>query len=250
MNAHRVPAESVATAQRGPNRLRQQLSRRLAVMLLAAVVLTGATMVPAGRAGALNPPQTDAYYAVALLGYTNQSASIASYWTQTFRSWNRPYAAPRILFYGDHYGNFSTQCGATAQNRNNGFYCSFDNTVYLDYEYMQDFMGPGGRYNLGDYAVGGFLAHEFGHGVQAWLGWSLATFRAEYAADCLAGIYTRFGYAAGRLTGGDYWEFHNWLLTTPWSVTHGDPVMRTRWYRYGYDTGSMTACAAAYQATA
>ena len=240
-------ARSTSTRPASPH---AWMRRAACALTLSVVVLTGSAMTTAEQAGAMNPPQTNAYYVVTLLGSGNQTASIASYWTQTFASWNRAYAAPRITFYGDYYGNFATKCGSTALQRNNGFYCVYDNAVYLDYEYMQDFMGPGGRYNLGDYAVGGFMAHEFGHGVEAWLGWSLQTFRSEYAADCLAGMYTRWGYTTGRLTGNDYWEFHNWLMTTPWSTTHGDPVMRTRWYRYGYDTQSVSACATAYQATA
>ena len=161
------------------------------------------------------------------------------------------YVSPRIYFYGDYYGERQTPCGATASNRNNGFYCSTDNTVYLDYEYMQDFMGPGGRYNLGDYAVGGFMAHEFGHGVEAWLGWQVGgSFRTEYAADCLAGMYTRWAYSTGRLTGSDYWEFDSWLRSTPKSTTHGDPNTRAAWYRYGYDYQNINYCALAYQASA
>lgn len=65
---------------------------------------------------------------------------------------------------------------------------------------------------------------------------------SEYHADCLAGMYTRYGYAAGRLTTSDYWEFYYWLYYQPTSSTHGSGANRAAWFDYGYQQYSLTAC--------
>jgi predicted metalloprotease len=205
-------------------------------------------------AHAMNPDMTRAADVVSTLGGWS-AGSINQYWSAVFRQYGLTWTAPSIWYYGAYAGGtYNTSCGMTntREHVNNGFYCPRDNAVYLDYWYLQDFIDPGGNWYLGDYGAGGFLAHEFGHRVQHLLGGNRWTgnFRQEYAADCYAGMYTRWAYASGRLTGGDYWEFHNWLAAQPYSTTHGYGANRAAWYYTGYASQSLTRCDQAYAATA
>ena len=205
---------------------------------LAAIGTTVLVLMTVGApaAQALSPQQTSAYGVVTLLG-NNNAGSITNFWIRSFQSWGRSFNTPRIYFYGGSYGHQNTPCGSTTQYPNNGFYCSTSHSIHLDYNYMQYLVN-----NLGDYGNGGFLAHEFGHAIQALLGYANQGYRSEYHADCLAGLFTRWGYASGRLTGNDYWEAYYWLYNQPSSQSHGTASGRTSWFRYGYNQYSLAAC--------
>lgn len=217
--------------------------RRGLVRIVTVVTLTGAvTSVVGAPAQAISPGQTTTRGVVSLLGNDN-AGSIQRFWSRNFAAWGYRYTTPPVWYYGNEYGNYMTGCGTTADYLNNGFYCSRDHDIYLDYWYMQKLIN---RY--GDFAAGGFLAHEWGHAVGAMLGYRMSGYQSEYFADCLAGMYTRWGYATGRLTGTDFTEFSNWLLSTPRSTTHGDPTLRQAWFKYGYQTYDINKCALAYNA--
>ena len=224
------------------------LRRRLAVAaasLAAVVTFVAGTATPSA---AMAPAQNDIDGVVWLLGGRSTGA-IDELWARSFATWGRSYVSPSIYFYNSPtVGDYDVAgCGSTVPNRYNGFYCSYTQSIYLDWADQNDRMQPGGRYTFGPGEGAGFLAHEFGHHVQHQLGYPAGSIRAEYHADCLAGIYMRYGYAAGRLTGGDYWGFHNWLLSTPVSDSHGNPYHRTLWYRYGWDRYDINACNLAYR---
>ena len=209
-------------------------------LLLVMTVVTAMLLVM-GRepAEAMSPAQTTTKGVVSLLGNDN-IGSIQRFWSREFAGWGRSYQTPRVYYYDHEYGNYWTGCGYTTDPKlvDNGFYCSADHSIYLDYWYLQGLVNK-----YGDYGAGGFLAHEWGHAVTRMLGYSTAGIRGEYFADCLAGMYTRSGYAAGRLTGSDYGEFYNWLYYQPTSNTHGTGPNRAAWYRYGYQQFNINSCA-------
>ena len=238
---------TVVIAEPTPRR-RPSRAGRLVVAVIGVIVCV-AGLAPSG-ASALNPPQSEAAGVVWWVG--GGPGSIDEFWAATFGGWGRrsSYLTPPIYFYnGNGIGDYDVAgCGNTAQRRYNGFYCPYTRSIHLDYTDQTDRIAPGGRYTFGDGEAVGFLAHEWGHHVQHLL--RLPTDQpvaAEYHADCLAGMYMRYGYATGRLTGGDYWEFHNWLLSTPESASHGNPVHRTLWYRYGWDRYDVAACNLVYR---
>lgn len=222
--------------------------RRGRFLLLVALVAALAGTFPVGEAEAMNPAQSEAAGVVWYVG--GGAGSVDEFWSRSFSGWGigSSYARPGIYWYnGGGIGDYDVLgCGNTSERHLNGFYCPNTQSIYLDYSDQTDRVAPGGRYTFGDGEVAGFLAHEWGHHVQKLLGYPMDSYRAEYHADCLAGMYMRYGYGSGRLTGADYWEFHNWLLSTVDSSTHGNPTYRTLWYRYGWDTNNVGSCNLAY----
>jgi predicted metalloprotease len=225
--------------------------KRYAVLVVAVVTAAGAF---AQSARAINPEQTNEWGVVNTLGYnlsTGYTAygSINKFWAYTFSTWNRAYSKPGIRFYGGTYGNYATGCEHTSKWPNNGFYCWNDGGIYLDYPFMQNKLQ-----SSGDYYPGAYLAHEWGHRIQhhlgSWSWYSAQGHRTEYHADCLAGMYTRYGYMTQRLTGNDYREGYNWLYYQPQSSTHGYGPNRAAWYEFGYTQYSLEACNRVFGGTA
>lgn len=215
-----------------------------------AVLLVGAVL--AGRAAAMSPVQTNSWYLAQAIQFNQQNGStpygsIEHFWSTTLSAWGKPYVRPGAIWYGDYFGNRDTACANngvainTASWRNNAFYCPADSTVYLDYEYLNSQIA---RY--GDYGAGGIIAHEWGHRIQHVLGYTDQSFRREYHADCLAGMYTRWAY--GRLlSGGDYGEFSNWLSDRAVSPSHGSGAWRVAWFKFGYTEYNLASCDAAWR---
>jgi hypothetical protein len=223
-------------------------ARAIAIALACAALLAGG--LGAERAAALTPAQTTESGVVSVLGGwapSYFSGSVEDFWRRTLPSWGYSYSKPGIQYYGNGSGGYyDTACGATAPwSGENGFYCSTTNTIYLDYWGQQGLLN-----RLGDHGSGGFLAHEWGHRAQARMGTLVGNFRSEYNADCLAGLYTRFGYNTGRLSGNDFWEFHNWLYYQRSSVSHGTGPNRAAWYQYGYTQYTKAACDTTFSLTA
>ena len=212
---------------------------RALVVGAAALATLGIGAVGASTASAMTPAQTTESGVVNLLAGTS-AGSITNFWATTMKAWGDAYAKPTLYYYNTSTVGFpNTPCGKALAN--NAFYCSSNNSIYLDYTWNQQQLN-----GYGDYAAGGILAHEWGHGIQAWLGQAYDGYRSEYHADCMAGMYTHYGYAIGRLTGSDYGEMYNWLYYQAYSVGHGRGSARSAWYQYGYTQYSLAACNLAY----
>jgi predicted metalloprotease len=226
------------------NRVIRTAIRRVAsARFVVAVGILAATMAAGGsfaqQAAAMSPPQTTEAGVVNLLASRSVSGSIEEFWVRTLPTWGLSYYTPALYYYGGTYGNYNTLCDSTLLFPNNGFYCQWSNSIYLDYSFMQTKLEQNG-----DYYPGAFLAHEWGHRIQHHLGsWYLEQgYRSEYHADCLAGLYTRYGYAARRLDGNDYWEGYNWLYYQPQSQSHGYGPYRAAWFQWGYTQYTKAAC--------
>ena len=97
-------------------------------------------------------------FATVILGDTE------TVWNAVFETYGKDYAEPTLVLYN---GSVSSACG-TASSAVGPFYCSEDESIYLDLEFFDEletrFQAPG------DFAMAYVIAHEVGHHVQNQLG--------------------------------------------------------------------------------
>lgn len=184
-------------------------------------------------------------------------------WTREFRrqGWGE-YECPKMVLYS---GSVNSGCGyATSQT--GPFYCSADQTVYIDLDFFKDMSSSIGA--DGDFAYAYVIAHEVGHHVQYLLG-TLSEAHSEMSrlsekesnkisvalelqADFYAGVWAHndnemFGSledgdienavnAASKI-GDDYLQRKAYGREMPDSFNHGRSEQRVRWLKRGLDTG-------------
>ena len=91
-------------------------------------------------------------------------ASTEDVWEEQFKQMGKTYRAPKMVLYTDAV---SSGCG-NATSAVGPFYCSADESVYIDLSFfsnMKQQLGAGG-----DFAYAYVIAHEVGHHVQNLLG--------------------------------------------------------------------------------
>lgn len=187
-------------------------------------------------------------------------------WTEEFRrqGWGE-YECPKMVLYT---GSVNSGCGyATSQV--GPFYCSADQTVYIDLDFfknMEQTMGAGG-----DFTYAYVIAHEVGHHVQYLLGTLDAahqrmnqlseteankiSVRLELQADFYAGVWANRDNAmfnsiepgdienavnAASKIGDDYLQRKATGSVQPDSFNHGRSDQRVRWLSKGINTGDPT----------
>lgn len=212
--------------------------RKPLTALLSAVVLTTALGATFGTtsAGAMTPAQRTSTGSVNTLYY-----DMDAFWKTNFRNWgwSAYYRSPVVHYYNSN----TTQCGVVL-SQNNSYAC---NGAYIGHIWF----GTGWTQMLhntyGDYGSGVILAHEWGHEIMYDLGWTSrsGTIGSELFADCLAGMYTRYGLTVShKLDNSDYWEGYNTLRSIA-GGDHGTAQNRSDWYYYGYSAYNINSCAAA-----
>lgn len=187
-------------------------------------------------------------------------------WTREFkrRGWGE-YECPKMVLFS---GAVNSGCGhATSQT--GPFYCSADQTVYIDLDFFKEMsstMGAGG-----DFAYAYVIAHEVGHHVQYLLGTLSEAHNAmsrmsekeankisvalELQADFYAGVWAHqdnemFGSleegdleealnAASKI-GDDYLQRKAYGREMPDTFNHGTSAQRMRWLSKGFHTGDPT----------
>ncbi|HDY96998.1 MAG TPA: hypothetical protein ENH72_00785 [Pseudomonas sabulinigri] len=188
-------------------------------------------------------------------------------WNALFSAAGETYEEPRLVLFSNRV---NSACG-TASSAVGPFYCPGDNQVYLDLAFFNDMRQQLGA--PGDFAQAYVIAHEVGHHVQnllgisqkvrqAGAGKSQATVNAlsvkqELQADCFAGIW---GHAANTqrqlldpddleeaLTaasaiGDDRLQRQAGQDVVPDSFTHGSSAQRVKWFKRGFESGSMADC--------
>jgi predicted metalloprotease len=194
-------------------------------------------------------------------------ASTEDTWSGIFRDGGTAYRAPKLVLFT---GSTPSACG-TGQAAMGPFYCPGDEKVYIDlafYRELRDrFRAPG------DFAQAYVIAHEVGHHVQKLLGISAKvdgmrgrvseaqfnrlSVRTELQADCFAGVWAHRaqrergllepgdleeGLGAAAAIGDDRLQRQSGGSVVPDSFTHGSSEQRVRWFRTGFDTGSLKAC--------
>lgn len=184
-------------------------------------------------------------------------------WTAEFRrqGWGE-YRCPKMVLF---HGSVQSGCGnATAQT--GPFYCSADESVYIDLDFFEDMqrnIGAGG-----DFAYAYVIAHEVGHHVQHLLGTldqahammnrvsereaNQISVRLELQADYYAGVWANLdnkmfqsieegdvenAIKTASLIGDDYLQRKAYGREMPDSFNHGRSEQRVRWLSKGIKTG-------------
>ena len=188
-------------------------------------------------------------------------------WTEEFKKMGKTYQPPKLYIFSDAV---RSGCG-NATSASGPFYCSADETVYLDLEFFKNMKREIGA--DGDFAYAYVIAHEVGHHVQNQLGIlgpvhqkraqygqnspeaNQLTVRLELQADFFAGVWAnhdhqRFGSledgdieealdAAAKI-GDDYLQKQAYGRTMPETFTHGTSEQRSRWLKKGIRTGDVS----------
>ena len=185
-------------------------------------------------------------------------------WTAQFAKYGYQYQAPKMVLYT---GTTSSGCG-TANSQVGPFYCSADQTVYLDLSFLSTMRQQIGA--DGDLAYAYVIAHEVGHHVEYLLGtlskahqkmnqsskavanqWSV---RLELLADYYAGVWANNDNARFRSIepgdseraldcaskiGDDYLQKKAQGYVVSESFTHGTAQQRYNWLKKGLTYGDL-----------
>ena len=193
-------------------------------------------------------------------------ASTEDVWTIEFQKLGRTYEPPTLVLF-----NGSVQSGCGGASASTGpFYCSADQSVYIDLSFfmsMKSSLGTGG-----DFAYAYVIAHEVGHHVQYLLGTlseahaqmsrlseseaNKISVQLELQADCYAGIWAHhenkmFGsledgdleeaLSTAQVIGDDYLQKKAQGYIVPESFNHGTSQQRMKWFKRGFTTGLLTS---------
>lgn len=218
---------------------RHQSLRRFCGLVVLVISLAIVSGTAASDAKALNPSQTT------VAGVVNKTLpDLNAVWWTVFRNagWTHLWANTGVGLYNPGpYTNYLGACGYPSLG--NAYYCPGDHSIYLDQTWVHTFLN---RY--GDGAVAMILAHEYGHHIAHLEGYP-AGLAAELNADCLAGIYFRWGVGVSRvLNYNDYLEARSliWNVLGTDPVGHGTAQQRLAWFDYGYTAYDLGACNRAF----
>ena len=185
-------------------------------------------------------------------------------WNEEFKKMGLKYREPKMVLYT---GAITSGCG-NATSAVGPFYCSADQTIYLDLSFFQQMekeMGAGG-----DFACAYVIAHEVGHHVQYLLGTldeaheamaetnkteaNKLSVRTELQADFYAGVWAHQdnllfhsledgdieeGLNAASKIGDDYLQKQAQGYAVPETFNHGRSDQRVRWLKKGISTGDI-----------
>lgn len=186
-------------------------------------------------------------------------------WTAEFRrqGWGE-YECPKMVLFS---GAVSSGCG-NATSQTGPFYCSADQTVYIDLDFFKEMKQQIGA--DGDFAYAYVIAHEVGHHVQQQLGIlsdahqkmsrmsekeaNKISVRLELQADFLAGVWANLdnkmfnslepgdvenAINAASKIGDDYLQKKAYGREIPDSFNHGRSEQRVRWLSKGIQSGNV-----------
>jgi uncharacterized protein len=188
-------------------------------------------------------------------------------WAQLFTQMGGNYQAPTLVAFE---GATRTACG-TGQSAMGPFYCPGDQKVYLDMDFFREMER---KFRAGgDFARAYVIAHEIGHHVQNLMGitgktdamrdrvsksdYNKISVRVELQADCFAGVWAHHSnkakpfldpndveeaLRAANAIGDDALQRQSQGMVVPDSFTHGTSQQRMRWFKTGFETGSIKAC--------
>lgn len=187
-------------------------------------------------------------------------------WTQEFRDrgWGE-YRCPQLVLYT---GAIQSGCG-NATSQVGPFYCSADQTVYIDLDFFKTMEQSIGA--SGDFTYAYVIAHEVGHHVQYLLGTldkahnamaqlpeaeaNKISVRLELQADYYAGVWANRDNAmfnsieegdvenavnAASKIGDDYLQRKAYGREMPESFNHGRSSQRVKWLTAGIRSGDPT----------
>ena len=185
-------------------------------------------------------------------------------WTAQFAKYGYEYQAPKMVLYT---GVTSSGCG-TANAQVGPFYCSADQTIYLDLSFLSTMKQQIGA--DGDLAYGYVIAHEVGHHVEYLLGTlskahqkmqqssktvaNQYSVRLELLADYYAGVWANNDNArfnsiepgdiekaldCATKIGDDYLQKKAQGYVVSDSFTHGTAQQRYNWLKKGMAYGDL-----------
>ena len=185
-------------------------------------------------------------------------------WAQEFKKMGRTYQPPRLVLFT---GSVQSGCGGASSSMG-PFYCSADQSVYIDLSFFTQMKQQLGA--DGDFAYAYVIAHEVGHHVQYLLGIldsahqqmsrvsekesNRISVRLELQADYFAGIWAYHdnqmfnslesgdieeGLNVASKIGDDYLQKQAQGYTVPDSFNHGTSDQRVRWLRKGLNSGDV-----------
>ena len=185
-------------------------------------------------------------------------------WTAEFKKMGKEYIPPKLVLFTN-----SVQSGCGGASSSTGpFYCSADQSVYIDLSFFSTMQKQFG--SAGDFAYAYVIAHEVGHHVQYLLGTlqqahnqmsrlsetesNKISVRLELQADFYAGVWAHQdnkmfnsledgdveeGLAIAARIGDDYLQKRAKGYTVPESFNHGTSDQRSRWLKKGITTGDI-----------
>ena len=248
-------------------------TKLVGLAVVAAVVLaTQGTSGLSGLLGVSSSPQTEQtqYQGTPeeqeLYKFSAQIlAGTEDVWTELFKRMGKRYIPPKMVIYKDAV---QSGCG-NATSSTGPFYCSADQTVYIDLSFFMNMKRQIGA--DGDFAYAYVIAHEVGHHVQYLLGdldsmheqmasvsekeSNRLSVRLELQADFYAGIWAYHdnrifssledgdideGLEAAHKIGDDYLQKKARGYTIPDSFNHGTSAQRSRWLKLGAHTGDLS----------
>ena len=185
-------------------------------------------------------------------------------WTAEFRRMGLEYEPPTLVLFSN---SVQSACGG-ATSATGPFYCSGDQSVYIDLSFfttMKDEFG-----SAGDFAYAYVIAHEVGHHVQYLLGTlheahslmnqlseseaNKISVRLELQADFYAGLWAHHdnkmfnsleegdleeGLEIASRIGDDYLQERARGYSVPETFNHGTSEQRARWLKKGFTTGNI-----------
>ncbi|MGE6489319.1 KPN_02809 family neutral zinc metallopeptidase [Paenisporosarcina sp. NPDC076898] len=190
-------------------------------------------------------------------------ADTETVWSELFKEAGTEYQEPVMVLYN---GQVQSACGAAGSSVG-PFYCLGDYKLYIDLSFYEElnkkFQAPG------DFAMAYVVAHEVGHHVQTLLGtnkevmalrnkmseeeFNQYLIRLELQADYYAGVFAHYAEGEGYLEVGDIEEAITAAsavgddniqkktqgYVVPESFTHGTSEQRMKWFKKGYEAGTI-----------
>ena len=185
-------------------------------------------------------------------------------WTAEFSRMGLTYEPPTLVLFS---GSVQSGCGGATSSAG-PFYCSADQSVYIDLSFFSTMKKEFG--SAGDFAYAYVIAHEVGHHVQYLLGTlsevnqakrqvseteaNKLSVRLELQADFYAGFWAYHDNAmfgslesgdleegleiASRI-GDDYLQKRARGYAVPETFNHGTSAQRSRWLKKGFTTGDI-----------
>ncbi|MCX5747702.1 MAG: neutral zinc metallopeptidase [Proteobacteria bacterium] len=185
-----------------------------------------------------------------------------------FAAAGKPYPRAKLYVFAN---SIDTACGRSS-SAIGPFYCPGDAQAYIDLSFfreLSDRFGAPGRF-----AQAYVLAHEIGHHVQNLLdadaqaahlvkgngggkaAKNAASVRIELQADCYAGVWgnaakgkkllevddLESAIVAAQAIGDDRLQKQAGVDVNSETWTHGSSAQRVKWFRRGFDSGSLDAC--------